>query len=145
VSAIYKKYLCLTPSPPSKFVFRNGLACNLSYTRCMCTRPTNSKYKFEKSFFFFFSELFGYTYTTINAHVRKQLAQQLNVYCNKTVLDEGPEEPHQYQWTYYNAFFFALTTLSTIGEYYIIMRVKMTMIKPTGRKTFTLSKEFLLL
>ncbi|KAL5240345.1 hypothetical protein ACI65C_007755 [Semiaphis heraclei] len=60
-------------------------------------------------------ELLAKHYTTINAHVRKQLAQQLNVYCNKTVLDEGPEEPHQYQWTYYNAFFFALTTLSTIG------------------------------
>lgn len=60
-------------------------------------------------------ELLAKHYTTINAHVRKQFAQQLNVYCNKTVLDEGPEEPYQYQWTYYNAFFFALTTLSTIG------------------------------
>lgn len=71
-----------------------------------------------KVFCFVITELLAKHYTTINAHVRKQFAQQLNVYCNKTVLDEGPEEPHQYQWTYYNAFFFALTTLSTIGKYY---------------------------
>uniref|UniRef100_A0A2H8TTQ8 Open rectifier potassium channel protein 1 n=1 Tax=Melanaphis sacchari TaxID=742174 RepID=A0A2H8TTQ8_9HEMI len=62
-------------------------------------------------------ELLAKHYAQVNAHVRKQFVQQLNAYCNKTVLDEGPdnEEVHQYQWTYYNAFFFALTTLSTIG------------------------------
>ncbi|KAE9531644.1 hypothetical protein AGLY_010850 [Aphis glycines] len=62
-------------------------------------------------------ELLAKHYGQVNAHVRRQFVQQLNAYCNKTVLDEGPdnEEAHQYQWTYYNAFFFALTTLSTIG------------------------------
>lgn len=78
---------------------------------------TNNSNQVLKVFCFVITELLAKHYTTINAHVRKQFAQQLNVYCNKTVLDEGPEEPHQYQWTYYNAFFFALTTLSTIGKY----------------------------
>lgn len=71
---------------------------------------------FTIKFRFWFLELLAKHYTQVNAHVRKQFIQQLNAYCNKTVLDEGPDEVHQYQWTYYNAFFFALTTLSTIGK-----------------------------
>lgn len=64
-----------------------------------------------------FLELLAKHYTQVNAHVHRQFVQQLNAYCNKTILDEGPDEAHRYQWTYYNAFFFALTTLSTIGEH----------------------------
>lgn len=68
-------------------------------------------------YIFYFLELLAKHYTQSNAHVHKQFVRQLNAYCNRTVLDEGPDEiVHHYQWTYYNAFFFALTTLSTIGK-----------------------------
>lgn len=86
----------------------------------------STKKKFQNYFLFILclfllSELLAKHYTQVNAHIRKQFIQQLNAYCNKTVLEEAPEEEHQYQWTYYNAFFFALTTLSTIGEQCLLL------------------------
>ncbi|XP_050422219.1 open rectifier potassium channel protein 1 [Adelges cooleyi] len=60
-------------------------------------------------------DLLARHYSQVDAHIQKQFIKQLNAFCNRTVLEEVPDEVHQYQWTYYNAFFFALTTLSTIG------------------------------
>uniref|UniRef100_A0A8D8U251 Open rectifier potassium channel protein 1 n=3 Tax=Cacopsylla melanoneura TaxID=428564 RepID=A0A8D8U251_9HEMI len=48
-----------------------------------------------------------------------KVIEKINSYCNKTifVMNDyiGQEYDTTYRWTYYNSFFFALTTLSTIG------------------------------
>uniref|UniRef100_A0A8D9BI67 Open rectifier potassium channel protein 1 n=1 Tax=Cacopsylla melanoneura TaxID=428564 RepID=A0A8D9BI67_9HEMI len=52
-----------------------------------------------------------------------KVIEKINSYCNKTifVMNDyiGQEYDTTYRWTYYNSFFFALTTLSTIGQFTI--------------------------
>jgi hypothetical protein len=55
-----------------------------------------------------------------------KVIEKINLYCNKTLFvmkDIVPEDQDTaYRWTYYNSFFFALTTLSTIGQFtYVIL------------------------
>ncbi|XP_050542134.1 open rectifier potassium channel protein 1 isoform X2 [Daktulosphaira vitifoliae] len=78
-------------------------------------REEERRHAFEKLEQLELAELLAKHYNQNNAYIQKQFIQQLNKFCNKTVLEDITEETHQYQWTYYNAFFFALTTLSTIG------------------------------
>ncbi|KAK9511770.1 hypothetical protein O3M35_000371 [Rhynocoris fuscipes] len=64
-------------------------------------------------------------YSTVSNNVMNELARNLSIYCGKPPFNLGLEEQtdvsdmtrdtEPYVWTYYNAFFFALTTLSTIG------------------------------
>lgn len=67
-----------------------------------------------------------YTWTNNRAH--KQLILKLRQHCNVTVLrpmlklEDVIEVEDEFQWTFYNSFFFALTTLSTIGQFTYVLR-----------------------
>ncbi|XP_008469490.1 open rectifier potassium channel protein 1 isoform X1 [Diaphorina citri] len=57
--------------------------------------------------------------TDLRLTSQMKVIEKINLYCNKTLFvmkDIVPEDQDTaYRWTYYNSFFFALTTLSTIG------------------------------
>ena len=64
-----------------------------------------------------------YTWSSKKAH--KLLLVKLKQFCNHTVfspaglkmVEEIEEMEEPFEWTFYNAYFFALTTLSTIGQF----------------------------
>lgn len=82
--------------------------------------------------FFFISDIFFHHFKTdLKLASQVKVIEKINMYCNKTIFvmkDIVPEdlEDTTYRWTYYNSFFFALTTLSTIGQFtYVILFLKL--------------------
>ncbi|XP_073983226.1 open rectifier K[+] channel 1 isoform X2 [Rhodnius prolixus] len=69
-------------------------------------------------------DLLARHYSAESNQTMAELTRDLSIYCGKTLLvnneshledTQMPGDSEPYVWTYYNSFFFALTTLSTIG------------------------------
>lgn len=76
------------------------------------------------------TDLLNTYYTWTNNRAHKQLLLRLRQHCNVTVLKAVQyshdiiEVEDEFQWTFYNSFFFALTTLSTIGQFTYVLAMK---------------------